>query len=359
MPFYLFNIDVSYLKNIFARKQYKSMLNLQITVFFVFLSPFLSAFSDFADPEGFQALVESIKSTKFTEVSSLRGKRFEIRVPEAKLGDELQISPVEAFATEQVDKTTFRVTILEPDVLVVDRGFSQEYKIIGWKLILKGVGLIPVGAGGQATCRYELTFKQTGGNNIDLAKVGPEYNLSWDLSNETGIGAVTREGSVLVVIRTGNSSNDARIRLRIEEKSGPYELLSDWVAIPSCQVSRGTPEPEPRPIPNPIPIPDPEPNPDSCFQKVFIDSSICDVACQGTVWKAGYRIQNVCKRRVRCNNIVWTVTDINANRILGVRGEYWVDLNAGSTTTAWYEMNLPYKPSKWGFDWNLSDCFYR
>jgi hypothetical protein len=299
------------------------------------------------DPIGWDVLVKTIDDTKQSELSSLLNRPFDLVVPGANPGDTLTLEPAEPFRVERTGPERFRVTIVDPSKLVAE-GLLFKKRGIRWKVLRSFDGGANFGAAieGQATCHYEVRFRQKDAAAIDLSKLNSSYDVTWEFSNRSAVESSKREGPGLVITRHAGSTVETSVRLRIKRDAESLDVSTDWIAIPLCQIARA--EPPSPPNPEPTSPPNNERPVEQCFR---VDTKLidtCDVKCGGIRLTSRVTVTNTCNRQVRCDDIRWSL--VYGENLAAVANETtrWVDLNGGDTTSFDIVLEASMKPSKYG-----------
>lgn len=315
--------------------------------------PLLVAFND---PEGWDALMGAIKETPFSEVATLRGRTFNLVVPGATDAYELAVEPENAFKVERFGIKQFQVTIIDPEALVI-RKLIVKYQPIGWRL--KSRQVIDPSFTGKGNCSYNITFSQNGVGELDLPKYDVDYDITCELSNKEAILSIKREGRGYAITRVRNSSAEAKVRLRIKEKAGGDDFLTDWVTIPTCGTAEAvqTPTYTPAPPASPLSASPPLPNPADLLDVTIASVSHCEDATGKLCATLHVTVSNKGSRTVKCNQIWFYMKD--GDKIIASNST-WVSLDGGGSTSFDMDLKAPYQPQvTWGYSHKKTDCFYR
>jgi len=302
------------------------------------------------DPKGWTALKQTIQNTRFDQVSNLLNRSFDLEVEGATKDYEFTVQPENAFKVELLELNKFRVTIINPEALVI-REAIVEYYPIGWNL--KKIDLFDIILTGEASCLYNVVFSQSGVGELDLSKLNADYDVTYELSNSESIFSVTRAGKGYDIVRIAKSTVESKIRLRIKKKNGDSNLQTEWITIPLCKTDNNQIPPT---ISTPIPIEPTKPAKDLLDVKISVES-ICEDATGQYCSTLQITATNKGTNRVKCNK-VWFYMKYDNNVVASV--SQWIDLLVGQTHTFQVVLKAPYKPqNKWSYEIEKTDCFYK
>ena len=312
------------------------------------LPAFFLSFGNVDDPIGWKLLKETIEKTKFSDISKLKDRTFDLEVPGGTDEYELSLEPKEAFKVERLSASKFRATIVNPKALIKE-GLIVEYHPIGWNLRKKDAFKPQIT--GEANCLYNVIFSQPGVGDLDLSKFDNEYDVTYELSNPSSVSSITRQGRGYDIVRAANSSAESKIRLHIKKKIGDFSLQTDWISIPACG---GTQLPPKETTPD-TPA-EPEESPKDLLDVKIDAISFCDDNGQYCT-TLDVIAKNIGSRRVRCNEIWFNMKyegDIIASQ------SHWVDLNPGSSVRFQVILKSAFRPaSKWTYNIRKTDCSFK
>ncbi|MBE9603146.1 hypothetical protein [Pedobacter sp. MC2016-24] len=330
------------------------MIYTKLTFAFL-ITLFISFFSGWNDPEGWSALKEAIEKTKLSEVSKLQGRTFDLVIPGGTIEYVFSVAPENAFKLERLGPDKFRLTITNPQALIKTGGFVN-YHPIEWSL--KNKNTFSPEIEGKATCLYEVIFSQVGVGELDLSKYEANYDITYEISNQTAISEIKRQGKGYSIMRVPNATGETKMRLRIKAKSGDENLQTGWINIPNCITD--TPTPNPPTITQPLPpqvINPPEiyAAADALVLKTE-GISFCEestgIYCATLTVKA----TNTSNRTARCNNIAFHMYDGNRSIASTIK---WVELNPGQNTIFEVVLKSTYRPQTFTFRTFKTECIYR
>lgn len=283
------------------------------------------------NPQGWSQLVEAVRVTQPKDLQTLNGKRFELRAEAAAPGDSLSVYPVEAFRVERVDAKTFRVTIIDAAKL-----FDVEQDLllplpIGWQLVIGNIDPSDAALEGTPYCDYLVRFRQKGGHPLDLSKYDDSYLVKWEFNNANLVDESIRQADGIHIKRAAAGTGDLKVKLSISRQAPKkFEVASDWVAVPTCST----------PINTRVAT---EESADSCIKVQVRSIDYCKGQCGALSVTAKAYAQNVCSRRVKCTDMVWTLND--GNKPIA-RQTWWVDLGSGQETFYDVPLSATYQPAK-------------
>lgn len=303
------------------------------------------------DPVGWKVLKETIEKTKFSDVSKLQDRSFDLVITGATNEYKFTVEPAKAFKVDRLSPDKFRVTITNPEALVNRTDLIVVYYPIGWQL--KKDEIIDPIIEGETTCISNVIFRQTGVGELNLADFDANYDVTYELSNQPSVLSVTRAGKGYDIKRVNNSSTESKIRLKIKRKSGDFNLQTDWILIPTCETAINIDTP---PITS-IPEPEQESNPTDILEVKIVGISFCEDASGQYCSTLQVTATNIGNRRVKCNT-VWFYMKY-ADQVVASNSA-WVDLLVGQSHSFQIVLKAPYKPeNKWTYQIKKTDCFYK
>ncbi|HTU11326.1 MAG TPA: hypothetical protein VMG08_10570 [Allosphingosinicella sp.] len=262
--------------------------------------------------DGWDAFADAIRRNPIGNPDALRGREFVLRARDAGNEQTLALTPTEAFAVEKTGRGVFRVTIVNPRVLVSDDPLDP-YATVAWRLVTMTDGEVPFTAEleGIATCQYRVRFKRVGGADLDLQALQATYEATPTLS-QPGAAEVTPDGPGYGVVRRAGSTGNVALTLTMRRRSDGRTLRSSPVTIPSCDSS----------APQTVVINN-DPTPGQCMQ-IEPRTHVQCTTCGPLIITVSGIYTNSCRRAVRC--------DVDA------RLYYGNELKADSTG-AWVQLN--------------------
>ncbi|MDQ0968989.1 hypothetical protein QFZ20_004392 [Flavobacterium sp. W4I14] len=303
------------------------------------------------DPEGWKALKDAIEKTAFNDVSKLQGRTFDLVIPGGTNEYQLGVEPENAFRVERLAPDKFRLTVISPQALV-KQGPLLSYHPIGWSLKKKDPFTISIE--GAATCSYEVVFRQTGAGELDLSKFEADYDITYEISNQSAISSISRQGKGYLIMRVPNAQGETKMRLRMKKKSGDEDLMTGWIVIPACKTGEVPLVPKPQDIPV---TPSVAPEPASGMITLKTEGiSFCQESTGLYCSTLTVKATNIGSRTVRCNSIWFHMID--GDTVIG-KTQRWVELNAGQSTIFEVVIKSTYRPASFSFDWVKTDCFYK
>ncbi len=322
----------------------------KISTIIVLILSFHSSLVFANDPKGWTGLKQTIQNTPFDQVSNLLNRSFDLEVEGATTDYEFTVQPKTAFKVERLESNKFRVTIIDPEALVI-REAIVKYNPIGWNL--KKIDPFDITLIGKANCLYNVIFSQPGVGELDLSKLDVDYNVTYELSNPESIFSVTRAGKGFDIIRIAKSTEESKIRLIIKKKIGDSNLQTDWITIPLCKSDNTQIPPN---IPTIIPIEPTKPAIDLLKLKIT-GISFCEESTGLYCSTLTITATNTGNSRVKCNK-VWFYMKYD-NKVVASDSQ-WIDLLVGQTHTFQVVLKAPYKPqNQWTYDIEKTDCFYK
>lgn len=239
--------------------------------------------------QGWANFLEAIGDTNISNADALQGREFVLEVAGASGETTLELTPAEAFNVQRVSSNRFKVKIINPRLLITDDPIPEFTKIT-YRIVDTAVGEGIFGAAieGRATCSYQVTYKRTGGDQLDLEQLRTSYDVEATLTNPS-IAEVRPEGRGFAVIRRPDQGGNVDLNVTLRRKSDGRTLAADPVRIPNCQTSAPS---------TTLVAADPAPN--QCLSTNLDIGVICeDCAPLRVSIKAEYT--NSCAKAVRCD----------------------------------------------------------
>lgn len=277
------------------------------------------------EPGGWQTFVKTITETKFNDVASLNGRSFSLTLPSASGNAMLRVTPAQAFEIKSAGGGAFNVKIVDAAALVDHSKPLLKYFPIGWDKADSGIFVSDIAIEGQASCTYAMTFRQTGGGDLNLSAMDSDYVISWDVDHPARLSSIDRAGAGLSIVRKAGETGPVSVRLSVKDKADGKVQSTKFIPIPSCG---GGPSTE-------VVIADPKPEPkvnvpaSSCLKHVVNTLTPC-YNCGLLSVVRNMTTTNQCARRVHCEGQIHKI--VAGGAVIGSQ-ERWVDLYGQQSTT--------------------------
>lgn len=200
---------------------------------FVFLV--LSAPAHAQTLEGWNQVSAEIDRTAPANIASLNGRRFQVRLGNTS-ANSLVLTPREAFSVTPAGSGLFTVEIVNADALVRRVGTVVQKLPVGWTAtyVRTGTDEFPISIEGVDQCVFSLTFRQRGGDILDLTETARDFNVSWRFSNPSAIATNEISGRSLVLTRSEGNNSDVSVVLRLRSNDGTIDVSSQPIPVPKC-----------------------------------------------------------------------------------------------------------------------------
>lgn len=206
-----------------------------IALWLIILSFIATSGSAYAqsDPNGWSDLVTAIKSTDVDKSSSLNNREFTLHKAGIPYGENLLVTPVEAFNVERSgDKYTVR--IIDATKLLENVGpLLRRFKRIGWRSTNESTNDFDLSLTGVSRCTSQFVFKQVGGSELNLSEAAKAYKAEFLFSNPAAILQHQVDGPSLSVDRKANDNQPVFLTLQLS-LNGAVVGRSDRIAVPIC-----------------------------------------------------------------------------------------------------------------------------
>ena len=242
-----------------------------------------------SDPGGWNSLVQTISTTEIRNASALNGREFVLSKPGIPASETLVLMPAEAF---QVTRSgdTYRVRIVDVSKLVENVGpLLTRFRRVGWKSTSTSDTEFDLSLEGNGQCTSMLSFRQVGGDEINLTTAAQSYKLDFFFSDQARVKQQSVEGSVLRVNRVSGDLKALDVTLQMS-LDGKVVGRSTPVAVPACAPVSNNPQ---------APILEAR-TPGQCMVTLIQKhTSRCD-ACQSVTVDFVDEYVNSCSRPVQC-----------------------------------------------------------
>lgn len=311
-------------------------------------------------PQGWSTLKKTIENTPFTQIATLRGQTFDLKIEDGA-NELLTLRPAAAFQVERDpgDTNRFHVTIINPDALVKE-GALLHYLPIGWSL--ESDDTFEPQITGLSSCLYHVIFSQTGGEVLDLSRLSADYDVSYELSSSDPDFSVVRSGEGYDIHRPSNSNAEARIRLLLTRKDNTgHSIKTEWVNIPLCKEDS---VPAPQEAASAVPPLSPTP----AYQSATVqarDALTVKIGnrsyCRGDTGLYCTTLTvlatNTSAQSIKCNSILFAM--IHEGEVHDAK-TYSVEVSPGETFVFKVVLESPQEPrGMWEYEYKKEGCYYQ
>lgn len=203
-----------------------------------FLAFFILAFIQPAHAqnlEGWEQVRTVIENTGPANITSLNGRRFEVRLQNTN-SNSLQLTPEGAFSVTPTGEGGFTVEIINAGALIKIVGTVVVKLPVSWTAtyVQSGGSVFPISIEGVDQCVFSLTFRQRGGDILDLTETARDFNVSWTLSNPAAIAKNEVSGRSLLLTRQEGNNSDVTVVLNLRSHDGTINVSSEPIPVPKC-----------------------------------------------------------------------------------------------------------------------------
>lgn len=181
---------------------------------------------------GWNDLSDAINRTATNNIESLNGRRFEVRL-ENTTARNLVLTPPEAFSITK-NAGSFTIEIVNARALVRSvPGFTVKVAV-GWEAKVSDETQFPVSIEGVDQCIFSLTFRQVGGEILDLSQLSDNFDVKWTIDNPSAVATTAINGRALTLTRKDGNNADVSVRLHVRSNDASIDVTSQPVALPKC-----------------------------------------------------------------------------------------------------------------------------
>lgn len=180
---------------------------------------------------GWQQLLDTVAQQNPSNISALNGRTFDLQLSAG--ASDLIVSPSAPFELTG-QGNSYRLRIVNAAALVVDEGGLIAKVPMSWKATIGGPGSFNLAIEGIDDCTFNLVFRQTGGEALNLSAMRSSYDVTWQFDNPAAIAQSDLNGRSLLVRRVPADASPVSVTLRLKSKTGSIDVSSPPVPIAKC-----------------------------------------------------------------------------------------------------------------------------